>query len=274
MRVKDRLALRDAASFHKCWILVRAINPSSIRYLDDPQYTPKPIDCKPKTADANVGGKDLAGLVIAPGVHGAGAFRGGKFSKALDCWNSFLKSQNVPPCTDAKLTPKQRALKEAAALNKSGGDYQVDVDEKSKHFGCLRFQGKWIHGDYDLKDIIIEGQERRNLAAVEEMRGQSHMRGPRFFQIRDFVNTRLGKPLIQHGGEAQYADHSDDTIDVFGPKGEHTQLTGAAEIAQWYQRWERDVIDRKKTAPLGGPDPKQTPEQLRAQFRVLPGGKR
>jgi hypothetical protein len=273
MRVKDRLAFRDAAASQNCWILVRAINPSSIRYLDDPQYTPKPIDCKPKTADADCGGKNLAGLVIVPGIHGAPAFRGGKFSKALDCWNSFLKSQNVAPCSDGKLNPKQRSLKEADALNRSGGDYQVDVDERSRHFGCLKFQRKWIHGDYDLKDIILEGQEQRNLAAVEEMRGQAHMRGPRVYKVRDFVNTRLGKPLIQHGGEAQYADHTDDTIDVFGPKGQHTQLSGAAEIAQWYQSWERETIDRKKSAPQAVPDPKQTPEQLRAQFRVLPGGK-
>jgi len=273
MRVKDRLAFRDAASFENCWILVRAINPSSIRYLDDPQYTPKPIDCKPKTADADVSGKNLAGLVIVPGIHGPPAFRGGKFSKAIDCWNSFLQSHGITPCPDMKLNQRQRALKEAEALNRSRGDYQVDVDERSKHFGCLRFQGKWIHGDYDLKDIILEGQEQRNLAAIEEIRGQPHMRGPRFYKIRDFVNTRLGKPLIQHGGEAQYADHTDDTIDVFGPKGQHTQLSGAAEIAQWYQQFERDVIDRKKSPSGTRPDPKQSPEQLRAQFRVLPGGR-
>jgi hypothetical protein len=273
MRVKDRLAFRDAASFENCWILVRAINPSSIRYLDDSQYTPKPIDCKPKTADADVGGKNLAGLVIVPGIHGPPAFRGSKFNKALDCWNSFLKSHRLAPSQDPRLNARQRALSEADALNRLRGDYTVDLDEKSKHFGCLRFQRMWIHGDFDLKDIILEGQERRNLAAIEEMRGQPHMRGPRLYKIQDFVNSRLGKTLIQHGGEAQYADHSDDIIDVFGPKGQHTQLSGASEIAKWYQERGRGVIDRKTAAPGVKADPTQTPEQLRAQFRVVPGGK-
>lgn len=272
LRVKDRLAMRDAAAFHNCWILVRATNPASLRYLDDPKYTPKPIDCKPKTADADTHGKSLAGLVIVPGIYGAGAFRGAKFSKALDCWNSFLKSQNVAPCQEANLSQKQRGLKEAEALNKLRGEYQVDLDEQSKHFGCLKFKGKWIHGDFDLKDIIIEGQAQRNLAAVDTLRGQPHMRGPRLKQISKFVNDRLGKKMIQHGGEAQFADHSDDIIDVFGPKGQQTQLNGAEEIEEWYERWNRPVIDKKAT-PQTVPDPKLKPEQYRAQFRVLPGGK-
>jgi hypothetical protein len=274
LRLKDRLAFRDAAAFHHCWILVRATNVASLNYIEDPLYTPKPIDCKPKTADADTNGKNLAGLVIVPAIYGPPAFHGNKFPKAVSCWDSFRQSQNIQACYDPKFAPRDRSIKEAEALSRANSDYRVDLDQNSKHFGCLQFRGKWLHGDFDLKDIILEGQERRNLASVEELRGQPHMRGPSFFKVRDFVNARLGKEMIQHAGEAQYADHSNDTIDVFGPHGEQNQLSTVAEISQWYQRYQREVIDLKKGGASRVPDPTKTPEQYRAGFRVLPGGKR
>lgn len=272
MRTGDRMAFRDAAKHFSCWILVRAINPDSIGYLADPRYTPKPIDCKPKTADADVGGKNVAGLVIVPAVHGTTAFRGPKFSKAQACWESFLQVQRVVAQPAPGTTDRDRGVQEAQALNAANGDYQVDLDPKSPHFGVLQFHGKWIHGDFDLKDIIPQGQERRNLASIETLRGQPHMRGPLFYKIQCFVNARLGKEMIQHGGEAQYADHSDDIIDVFGPQGQHVQLGSASEIAAWYQRYQREVIDLAKAQPQP-PHPGKSPEELRAGFRLIQGGR-
>lgn len=265
------MAFRDAAKHFNCWILVRAINPASTRYLDDSRYTPKPIDCKPKTADADISGKQLAGLVIVPDIHGSGAFRGGKFSRAQSCWHSFLRAQHVVVRPVPGATARDCGVREAQALNATNRDYRVDLEAQSPHFGVLQFKGKWIHGDFDLKDIILQGQERRNLALIETLRGQPHMRGPWFYKVQSFVNTRLGKEMIQHGGEAQYADHSDDVIDVFGPHSQHAQLFSASDIAAWYQRYQREVIDLSK----GGSQtsrPAGSPEELRAGFRVIQGG--
>lgn len=270
MRLKDLAAFRDAAKVYKCWILVRAINPASLSYLDHPAYTPKPIDCKPKTADADIAGKKLAGLVVVPTLFGLGAFKGDQFVDALKAWKEFRESHKVAEALRG--SEHERARQEAKSLNEKHGEYAVDLDEHSHHFGCLQFHGKWIHGDFDLKDIVLEGQGCRNLGAVEQLRGQPHMRGPRYFKIRDFINARLGKPLIQHSGEAQFADHSTDLIDVFGPKGQHNQLRSVAEIVAWYDRHNREVIITKDKPPPTAAEQQREAEQRRAKFRVIPGG--
>ncbi len=274
MRTKDKVAFRDAAKHLNCWILVREINSASLQYISSPGYTPKPIDCKPKTADSDANGKKLAGLVVAPTIHGSASFSSNKFPKAMGCWKDFLGQQGVNACTEPGLTPQEQGIKEAEDLNKKSIEYGVDLDNRSVHYGCLKFNNKWIHGDYDLKDIILEGQERRNLAAVEELCGQPHMRGPRFYRIQSFINTRLGTSMIQHSGEAQYADHSEDTIDVFGPKGQYNHLVGVWEIRSWYERHNRDIIDTKKGKFSTVPDPAISPEEYRSAFRLIPGGKR
>lgn len=266
------MAFRAAAMHLNCWILVRETNPASLQYIDSPDYTPKPIDCKPKTADSNANGKKLAGLVIVPSIHGSDAFSSKKFPKAMECWNDFLALHGVNVCNDPKLTTQERGIKEAEDLNQKRSEYSVDLDKRSDHFGCLQFRKMWIHGDYDLKDIILEGQECRNLAAVETLRDQPHMRGPRFYRVQSIINTRLGKEMIQHSGEAQYADHSEDVVDVFGPKGQYNHLVGVGQIRSWYERHNRDIIDKKKGKFVTVPDPKTSPEEYRSRFRVIPGG--
>ncbi len=278
MRTKDKMAFRDAAVHLNCWILVREINPASLEYISKPAYTPKPIDCKPKTADSSYNGKKLAGLVVVPSIHGVGAFSSKKFPRAVECWNDFLGQQNVNVSKGSGLTPIERGIKEAEDLNRRSLkyrlEYSVDMDNRSVHFGCLKFNNKWIHGDYDLKDIILEGQERRNLAVVEMLRGQPHMRGPGFYRVQSFINTRIGKNMIQHSGEAQYADHTEDTVDVFGPKGQYNHLIGVWQIRLWYDRHNRDVIDSRKGKFSTVPDPIMSPEEYRSTFRLIPGGKR
>ena len=61
-------------------------------------------------------------------------------------------------------------------------------------------------------------------------------------------------------------------FDVFGSHGQHTQLGNAAETAAWYRRCQREVIDfsRARSQP---PAAGKTPEQLRAESRLIPDGR-
>jgi hypothetical protein len=127
-----------------------------------------------------------------------------------------------------------------------GTPYSVEMNATSPHYGCLKFNGSYIHGDYDLYDIIDVTQPHRNLAAVETLHGQPHMRGAKVLPVQEFINTRIGSPMVQHGGEAQYADHSEQSLDLFGPAGESCTILNEFSLRGWYE----DVFGGRKT--LGG----------------------
>lgn len=209
MRPSDKRAFLEAAAHFHSWILVRRTNPSSLRYIGQGNYTPKRIDCKAKTADVDLPPYQLAGLVVDPRVHPK-AFKPVKQSKALDAW------QAIEPLLGR-------------------GVYTVDTDKSSRHYGCLRESGKYIHGDYDLYDVIDVKAPTRNLASVETLHGVPHMRGPRLAEIQKYVNDRIGSPMVQHGGEAQYTDHSEQSIDAFGPEGEDVTILNEFSVRAWYE---------------------------------------
>jgi len=161
-----------------------------------------------KTADVDTPPYKLAGLVVDPTIHPK-AFKADKAAKARDCW--------------------------AAMKPLMGTVYKVDTNHASKHYGCLQLQGSYIHGDYDLYDVIDITQANRNLAAVEVLLGQPHRRGAKVLTVQEFINSRIGSPMIQHGGEAQYADHSEQAIDAFGPEGEDVTILNEFSVRGW--RW-------------------------------------
>ena len=78
MRLEDWFHFYRAAWNFKVWILARWTNPDSLPYVGRRtvkySYAPKPIDCKPKTADQNEAGKEQAGLVVDP-TTASGAIR-------------------------------------------------------------------------------------------------------------------------------------------------------------------------------------------------------
>lgn len=207
MRSSDKQIFLAAAAKFQVWILVRRTNRDSLKYIGLPGYIPKPIDCKAKTADVDIPPFKLAGLVVNPEVHPK-AFKPGKEAKALAAWKS------MGPL--------------------AGSRFKTEFNPSSKHYGCLLLDGKYIHGDYDLKDIIDTAQAHRNLAAVETLSGMLHRRGAKFYAVQQFVNQRIGSPMIQHGGEAQYADHSEEPIDAFGPNGEDVTLLNEFTVRSWY----------------------------------------
>lgn len=217
MRQKDRQVFSAAAKSLNLWILVRKTNEKSLDYVGRFGFTPKPIDCKAKTADMG----PAAGLVVDAEIHKT-AFRAKKAEEAIDIWRDFRVEH----------------------LGTDG--YSVDMNEASPFYGCLMMYGKYIHGDYDLYDIVIPGQEMRNLAAHETLRGQTHRRPARYFDVKNFVNERIGVPMVQHGGESQFKDHTNQAIDVFAPDGKSLELRDERALRDHYAT----VFKGRKTLPL------------------------
>lgn len=209
MRPQDKSIFLDAAHKLRVWILVRRTNTASLKYIGKPGYAPKRIDCKAKTADLDIAPYELAGLVLDPDIHPK-AFKPQKVAKAKEAW--------------AKMKPLL------------GSDYSVDTNRQSRHYGCVQLRGSYVHGDYDLYDVIDVSQPHRNLALVETLLGQPHRRGAKVLAVQEFINSRIGSPMVQHGGEAQYADHSEQAIDAFGPNGEDVTILNEFSVRGWYDR--------------------------------------
>jgi hypothetical protein len=209
VRSQDKPFFLEAARYFQCWILMRRTNRASLEYVGRPGYTPKRFDCKAKTADMDVSPYKLAGLVVNPNLQPR-AFKAEKLEKAKQFWS--------------EMTPLL------------GNIYTLDSDPKSKHYGCLKLGGAYIHADYDLYDIIDITQPHRNLAAVEMLLGQPHRRGANVLRVQAFINSRIGSPMIQHSGEAQFADHSEQAIDAFGPHGEDVTILNEFSVRWWYEK--------------------------------------
>jgi hypothetical protein len=204
IRPQDQSVFAAAALHIGVYILVRGTNEDSLKYIQDPLFVPKPIDCKAKTADTG----RLAGLVVDPRVSPE-AFSEKRLGKAMK-WIYSLPDRFAVENSD------------------------------SQFYGCVKVGGKCIHGDYDLKGIVLPGQEFRILSLVTESLGQDARRGPKFYDVQRFVNRGIGKPMVQHGAEDEYLDHStdlDETIFVFFPEERRPKvLHGPAEIRTWYAK--------------------------------------
>jgi len=230
MRPQDKQVFAEAAKKFKVWLVVRQTNPASFKYIGLPKYFPKPITCKAKTADTDSfpggrGGRsryDTAGLVADPTLH-RNAFGGEKAAKAIGIWNNFKSDY----------------------LDSRASDYSVDGDPKSRHYGCVCYKGKYLHGDYDLYDIIVTGHENANLAVVGARDGVPDFRTARQFPVEEFVNGRIGAEMVHHGGQFQYSSHTSDVVEIFGPAGESATESAAA----WYQK---NFPNRKPPGPAGG----------------------
>jgi hypothetical protein len=85
MRTADKQIFLDASRHFQVWILVRRTNRASLEYVGKPGFVPKPINCKAKTADNDLGAQKLAGLVIDPSGREA-AFKPERVQDALKCW--------------------------------------------------------------------------------------------------------------------------------------------------------------------------------------------
>jgi hypothetical protein len=226
MRDGDKWIFKDAAKEYNVAILVRDTNAASLKYVGMQGFCPKPLDCKAKTADMGTN----QGLVVAfDAVHLELTYKPDKILPAKSEWKKFLGSQNARRSSD---------------LNETSRRFSVDLDPKSDRFGCIMAKDKlgsaqYIHGDYDLKDIIPADQPSQNTAIFLRLHGQKHMRDPNFSKVQFFVNQRIGVDMLQHGGEAQYSKHVDDVIHVFVPDGRSGVLQSLQEIENLYKAMDR-----------------------------------
>jgi hypothetical protein len=235
-------AVFQAASRHfNVFILVRRTNLMSLKYVGDANCVPKRLDCKAKTADADYlhpkfGNKEVAGLVVDPTITGHGAFRSRrKYDSAIKEWSNFAARM---------LDPKVLSFEGQKALTyvPNGRFYFVDLNPSSPRYGCVKFTassllsaGKYIHGDFDLYGIIPAGDPARNVAVSEKRLDEKHSRSPELFDVQNYINSRLGVPMILHGAQESYGtEHSDEGIDIFCPDGRMFGAENAAEISRLY----------------------------------------
>ena len=219
MRPQDEEVFAEAARHQGRWIVVRETNPEALKYIGEPGYTPKPFDCKAKSA--NLPWHEYAGLVVNPAKHPE-AFRDPV--AAAEEWNKMMKH------------PPEGFVEDAQ--------------------GRLRIRGELVHSDYDVYDVIDPNRPRGNLSLVNKQGGQPYFETHGLPPIKDYVNERVGSPVIQHPGEAQLKGHSEQRLIVFGPNGERFVTDGKQAIEDVYnQRFQgRAALDHSQ--PF---DPHKTP---------------
>jgi hypothetical protein len=231
MRKIDRKVFTEVAREKNVWLLVRFTNSKSLRWAGNDNYIPKPISCKAKTADRDTDARQIAGLVADPNIHGD-KFTGKKAHEALAYWNEFR---------DAHLQPDYRQT------GRGTSGYTVDIDQRSRHYGCVQRNGKYIHADYDLLDIIDAKDPKPNDVIESILDDAPHNYSPRFPEIQQTLNGRMDTPMVQHGGEAQFTHLNEQPIHVFfprsGPNGEDYSLNDPViwlnklTAEHWYQEW-------------------------------------
>lgn len=267
MRGKDLQKFLMVAREFKVILLVRHTNADSLRYVQLPGYYPKPAVVKAKTADVDppvttalINGRperrayELAGLVVHPGFQPK-CYVGSKAVKALGFWNQTMEVLS-PSLIGTRVDPERPDTWSVWGVARTGVNapnwkWRVDVDPASKHFGALqlaRAEGEWcyIHGDYDLKDVIVRGHEtdnRRHEGKLDGVKNFTPMLYDREFErIRAVLNQRMGVEMVQHGAEAQFAWHGDEPITVAFPDFTHLILYDAPTVQAWYERLNREVL--------------------------------
>jgi hypothetical protein len=257
MRPQDIEAFKAAAKRFKVWILVRRTNKESIKYIGQKEYVAKRLDCKAKTADTDAnlpgGGKvETAGLVVDPTLPGfEKAFKPGKHSEALKEWAGFKPLLYVPES------------RRPVTYFPGGKLYSVQMDPAKKHYGCVMFSqsslasaAKFIHGDYDLYAIIPQDNPGTNVRVVETRFGSvPHARGKQFTDVQIFLNSRMGLPLVLHGEQEKYKDHTDEAIDIFCPDGELAEACNRMGLEIFYEAWfegRKPFAKGAPTSPAGG----------------------
>ena len=224
-----KLIFADVARKVGVWILVRGTNKASLDFLSKAdyrvRYTPKPIDCKAKTARDG----RCAGLVVNP-HNVTDAFSGDNTQRKAD-W-------------DAKDNPMAFSERRGSYSEESSGPLA----------GCIKLDGKYIHGDYDLKGILLPRHESATLGLVTSLHGVLHVRGPRFYEVQKLVNTAIGADMVQHDADELYGEHSDEAVFVFGPKGEREELHSLAQIQSWYDYFGRKTV-QEEHQPTKQPPP-------------------
>lgn len=272
MRGKDLQKFLMVAREMGVILLVRHTNEDSLRFVDVDGFYPKPAVVKAKTADMNppprrelVNGRpqtlayDVAGLVVHPGFQ-PGCYQPAKAQKAMECWDQTMETLS-PNMKGVRVDLSRPETWSQWGVTRTGAaaprwKWRVDVDPLSQRFGALQLSldgGKWcyVHGDYDLKDVIVRGKERHNQRLEGKVDGVKNftplLHELEFERVRTVLNTRMGVEMVQHGAEAQFAWHGDEPITVAFPDWTHLILYDAVTVQAWYLSLNREVLAEKKT---------------------------
>jgi hypothetical protein len=276
MRAKDLRIFCMIARKYNVYLLIRHTNEASLQYVGKPGYYPKPASIKAKTADIDPppfqfksGGHartvqhKIAGLVPHPDFQ-PDVFMGAKLAKARHCWYDTLDVLHGAGVNIPATTPDTWSMwgKEHAS-GRSGWRWKVDVDPASPHFGCLQIARdsigwSYLHGDYDLKDVVVKGHETYNERNEGKHQGAKNftplLPGLEFETVRRELNEAMGVDMVQHGAEAQFAWHGDEPITVVSPDGPGLQflvLANVEAVMGWYREMNRELIARMGKDYLG-----------------------
>ncbi len=230
VRDVDVKVFNACAALKKSYLLVRGSNRDSLQYFCKDGYTPKPFEIKAKTAKRNPTrsgppGWAVAGLVADPSIVGLEAFGGA----AARYWNEtqpLIYSGQYDPVTGR---PKQSFA--------GGKHHLVQMNKANRHYGCLMHSpdgvsfSRYIHGDYDLYDIVLAADPLRNEfvrraryghvgPGVEKQIG-TDFQPYLFIEAQTFLNANIGAPVVKHGDQAKYSgEHSDEAVWAFFPDGQ------------------------------------------------------
>jgi hypothetical protein len=273
MRGKDVRSFCMVAQKYNVYILVRQTKEASLEYIGKPGYYPKPVAIKAKTAENDpplftVRGNGptltaqhkIAGLVPHPWFQPKVFIKNNQdlWLKAQKFWLQTLDialspGSNIPEANLNK--PETWSFWGKDHLSgRTGWHWKIDIDPGSAHFGCLQvardnIPWSYLHGDYDLKDVIVRGQETYNERSEGKIQGVKNytplLPGLEFETIRKALNDEIGVEMVQHGAEAQFAEQGDEAITVILPVGPNLQfhILGNAEAVQrWYMDMNRQLI--------------------------------
>jgi hypothetical protein len=272
MRGKDLRSFMQVARQFNVILLIRHTNEDSLKYVGKPGFYPKPAAVKAKTADMNPPGVTrlengkpvtklykVAGLVVHPGFQPA-CYKEAKIPKAQDCWEHTLET--LSPTLQGKKVELNRPESwslwgvERQGVLAPRWKWRVDVDPNSDYFGCLQLKSgamewSYVHGDYDLKDVIVVGREQDNRRAEGKLDGVKNftpvLHGVDFTAIQTALNQLIGADMVQHGAEAQFAWHGDEPITVAYPDWRHLTLLSAETVQSWYMQLNREVMAKQGT---------------------------
>lgn len=270
MLAKHAVALQGAARLYRLYLAVRRTNKASVQYMDKPGYVAKSLDCKPKTADEDVSlnGRNYrtAGLVTDPTLVGRLAYtKPGKYEEAVKEWEPFATTLLARDIFQSEGPARFTYLP-------GGKKYAVQTDPTHEHFGCviccntsLISAGRYVHGDFDLFAIVpadnvrqteFVEDDRWGFMVMDELKkGMKHARAKELGQVQQYVNSRIGRPMILHGDQEKFTDKiaEDEALDVFFPDGRIRCYVGPAQIEELYRvQFEgRHMVRAKESEPTG-----------------------
>jgi hypothetical protein len=268
MPMEHIMAFQRAAAHFKVWILVRRGNPASLKWIGVAGYVPKPLDCKAKTAEIDVGATQCAGLVASPELLPA-AFSPEKLVEANKEWPKFLERVYTfdPKNPQANLAADRLDENDPNRVRKT---YTIQTDKSHQHYGCVmykpvfRAQAEYLHADYDLYAVAAEADPKSNVFVQETgMSGLPHSRSQKLYDVQYFLKAagvmkgqEVGSPMVRHGEQDTFKTVWNEKLDVFWPDGNTvTELIGSAKIQEFYAttlKGRRQMVMNAPTVPVDG----------------------